>query len=105
MELDAKLQLKPGQGVEVFFAPTSVLSALAARTATVTEGTSAMLVFVADRATLEKQRTRIVRAVNEERLTWIAYPKAGQLGTDLNRDSLATLAPSERHRASAPGCR
>jgi hypothetical protein len=24
-------------------------------------------------------------------LAWVAYPKAGQLGTDLNRDSLARL--------------
>jgi len=24
----------------------------------------------------------------EDRLAWIAYPKAGQLGTDLNRDIL-----------------
>jgi hypothetical protein len=24
-------------------------------------------------------------------LTWVAYPKSGQLGTDLHRDSLAAL--------------
>ena len=28
-------------------------------------------------------------AAREDRLSWLAYPKAGQLGTDLNRDRLA----------------
>jgi hypothetical protein len=46
---------------------------------------------VTDQAALEEHRRRIVNAVNEKRLTWVAYPKAGQLGTDLNRDSLAAL--------------
>jgi len=30
----------------------------------------------------------VVEAAMEDRLAWIAYPKAGQLGTDLNRDIL-----------------
>jgi hypothetical protein len=28
----------------------------------------------------------VVEAAKADRLTWVAYPKAGQLGTDLNRD-------------------
>ena len=28
-------------------------------------------------------------------LTWVAYPKAGKLGTDLNRDVLAELVKRE----------
>jgi hypothetical protein len=36
----------------------------------------------------------VVTAAQRDALTWVAYPKAGQLGTDLNRDSLA-----ERMRA------
>jgi hypothetical protein len=28
-------------------------------------------------------------------LTWVAYPKAGQLGTDLNRDKLAALLKAD----------
>ncbi|MGD0851944.1 MAG: hypothetical protein ABSA07_01135 [Acidimicrobiales bacterium] len=50
---------------------------------------SALLVFVSDRASLERNRPHIVDAVAADRLTWVSYPKAGQLGTDLNRDSLA----------------
>jgi len=33
-----------------------------------------------------------ITAAREDRLAWIAYPKAGKLGTDLNRDILARLA-------------
>jgi hypothetical protein len=29
-----------------------------------------------------------VEAARHDRLAWIAYPRAGQLGTDINRDSL-----------------
>lgn len=28
----------------------------------------------------------LVAAAEADRLAWVAYPKAGQLGTDLNRD-------------------
>ena len=52
---------------------------------------SALLVFAADRSTLEEHRTQIVEAAKRDRLTWVSYPKSGQLGTDLNGDSLAAL--------------
>ena len=32
-----------------------------------------------------------VEAARGDKLAWIAYPKAGKLGTDLNRDILAAL--------------
>lgn len=32
-----------------------------------------------------------VDAALKDRLAWVAYPKAGKLGTDLNRDVLAGL--------------
>lgn len=51
----------------------------------------ALLVFVLDKAALEHHRGAVVDAVTDERRTWVAYPKAGQLGTDLNRDSLVAL--------------
>ena len=31
----------------------------------------------------------------QDRLAWVAYPKAGKLGTDLNRDILAALLTAE----------
>jgi len=35
---------------------------------------------------------RAISAAGRDALAWIAYPKAGQIGTDLNRDSLAAAA-------------
>ena len=58
-------------------------------------GEEALLVFVKDRAALRKQMAQIVRSAVADRLTWVAYPKGGQLGTDLNRDSLAELLRQE----------
>ena len=50
---------------------------------------AALLVFVMGSASLVAKRPTIVGAASKDRLTWVAYPKGGQLGTDLNRDSLA----------------
>jgi hypothetical protein len=95
MELAAKLQLKPGQGLATVLTPESLVHALERSITPSTDPTAALLVFVVNRASLEEQCRSIVDAVNESRLTWVAYPKSGQLGTDLNRDSLsATLAIS-----------
>ena len=92
MDLASKLQLKSGRRVECVGVPESVAPALADVTSD--RGGSSdtgLLVFAADRSILEVHRAQIVAAVNAERLTWVAYPKSGQLGTDLNRDSLAAL--------------
>jgi hypothetical protein len=50
-----------------------------------------LLIFVADRSALEEHRTEIVGSAASDRLTWVSYPKSGQLGTDLHRDSVAAL--------------
>jgi hypothetical protein len=92
VDLASKLQLKPGQSVECVLAPESVASTLAHVTGDAdSDEQMALLVFAAERTALEKQRARIVEAAGRDRLTWVCYPKAGQLGTDLNRDSLAAL--------------
>lgn len=54
-------------------------------------GDLALLVFVGDAAELRKHLEEIARSAAADRVTWVAYPKAGQLGTDLNRDKLAAL--------------
>lgn len=48
----------------------------------------AVLLFVRDLKTLEERGEPFFRAARADRLAWVAYPKAGQLGTDLNRDIL-----------------
>ncbi|HEV8064475.1 MAG TPA: hypothetical protein VGP46_06570 [Acidimicrobiales bacterium] len=90
MDLAAKLQLKPHQHLEIVPASASVPPAIGDLGHSDESG-SGVLIFVGDRAALEQHRRHIVEAASEDRLTWVAYPKAGQLGTDLNRDSLASL--------------
>jgi hypothetical protein len=90
MDLAAKLQLQRGQHLVATLAPESIAPDLDAINPTAaSDGEPALLVFVADRSTLEEQRAQIVAAAASDRLTWVSYPKSGQLGTDLNRDSLA----------------
>jgi hypothetical protein len=90
MDLPKKLQLRPDQHVEGVAVPPSVAAELPGcdrnHDHTVED---ALVVFVADRATLEAHRATIVGAAAADRLTWVAYPKARQLGTDLNRDTVA----------------
>jgi hypothetical protein len=92
MDVGKKLQLKPGQGVEGVATPSGVQLEVPEST-TNTDGNlnPALIIFVADRSSLETHRATIIDAAAKDRLTWVSYPKAGQLGTDLNRDSLAAL--------------
>jgi hypothetical protein len=90
MDLPAKLQLKPGQPLVSVVAPEALTAALPEGGSDASQE-SALIVFVTDRSTLENHVEEIARSAREDRLTWVAYPKGGQLGTDLNRDSLAAL--------------
>jgi hypothetical protein len=91
MDLARKLQIKPGMLVAVIAAPADAPD-LAADGALQLTGSpaaaGAVIAFVRERADLAAAGPAI-EAAREDRLAWIAYPKAGQLGTDLNRDSLA----------------
>ena len=91
-----KLQIKPGQTVAVLGMPRG---ADWARPAEVPGGPApatayVVLAFVASAAELAGARPAI-DAARADRLAWIAYPKGGQLGTDLNRDRLADLVRAE----------
>jgi hypothetical protein len=98
VDLASKLQLKDGQRVEAVLAPGSVAAALIGSLAEGedNEDSPGLLVFVADSSTLEERRTQIVEAAASDRLTWVSYPKSGQLGTDLHRDSFAALLSTGR---------
>ena len=89
MDLRGKFQLKSGQAIEFVGAPDSVIGLLSELE---THGGSdlgpALLVFVANEAALKKHDALIVKAAASDRLTWVSYPKSGQLGTDLDRDTL-----------------
>ncbi|MGZ6260046.1 MAG: hypothetical protein ACXWOT_09305 [Candidatus Limnocylindrales bacterium] len=86
MDLVTKLQLRPGQGLRIVDAPEAFALEVEASGDVVPDG---LLVFARTAADLATRSVEILAAARSDRLTWVAYPKAGQLGTDLNRDRLA----------------
>ena len=83
--LQKKLQLKPGMKLKVLAKPRGLdlgdLDVSAGKA-------DALLLFVTTRADLDDKGAPIIAAAKDDGLAWIANPKAGQLGTDLNRDIL-----------------
>jgi hypothetical protein len=90
-----KLQLKPGQRAVILHAPQDVDLGLGDAATGDEEGADAVLVFVTNRAELDDHGGALLDAARRDTLASIAYPKAGQLGTDLNRDTLADLLRAE----------
>jgi hypothetical protein len=87
--LDGKLQIKQGQRVAVTHAPYDLdLAAPRADPGTA----DAVVVFATNRAELDERRGELDAAARRGALTWLAYPKAKQLGTDLDRDSIREYA-------------
>lgn len=91
MAVADKLQIKPGQRVAVLHAPAGVELGLPESAIDDPAAADAVVVFVADRTELDDRGDVLVEAARRDALAWVAYPKAGQLGTDLNRDLLAEL--------------
>jgi hypothetical protein len=87
MSMASKLQLKDGETVRLVNAPEDLDLGLA----TASSGADALLVFVRNNAELEHHAQTALDHAADDRLTWIAFPKAGQLDTDLNRDILWEL--------------
>ncbi len=86
MSLAKKLNLKEGMKVRVIGKPANVdLGDVAATTSAKAE---ALLLFVKTIADVDAKGAPLIEAAKEDRIAWAAYPKAGQLGTDLNRDIL-----------------
>ena len=91
MDLAGKLQLKPGQSVAVVGQPESIVLDLGGDhpVAGAAVESEAVIAFCRSSDDLERLSDQFVPAARSDALTWIAYPKAGKLGTDLNRDVLA----------------
>jgi hypothetical protein len=94
MGLAEKLQLKPPGAIAVLGAPDGIDLDLPTQDAPRPDTADAVLAFVVNAADLSTVAAPAVDAARQDRLAWIAYPKAGQLGTDLNRDRLAVAARS-----------
>src|SRR5450631_1413555 len=93
MALVGKLQITPGRRVAVLHCPTGVDLGVAAGDLSGDPGAAdAAILFVTTAADLSAPAAdAIIAAAQRDAVTWVAYPKARQLGTDLNRDSLAAL--------------
>jgi hypothetical protein len=91
VEVAAKLQLKPGQSVAVMGDPREAVLELGSEHPSTDDpaAADAVIAFAANGRELDKLREPVLAGARRDALTWVAYPKAGQLGTDLNRDSLA----------------
>lgn len=92
MDLAGKLQIKPGMQVAVVAAPDGGPDLTALAVAARPGEADAVIAFAQHKADLDGAAGPAIEAARAGKLTWIAYPKAGQLGTDLNRDSLARAA-------------
>jgi hypothetical protein len=88
VDLTQKLQIKPGQTLAVLNAPADV--ALPPSTAGAQPSTAEVVLGFAARSDDLRQLGDVIDAARADRLAWIGYPKGGQLGTDLNRDRLAS---------------
>ena len=93
----SKLQIKPGQSVCVIGRPQAVSLDLGQESLVVQDpdGSDAVIVYATTSADLEQVSAPLLAAVRRDALTWVSYPKAGQLGTDLNRDKLAARLRTE----------
>jgi len=84
--LTKKLQVKQGQSLGLVQAPRG----LSIEGATRSKKADALLVFVRSKADLTRHTPALVSAATAGKTTWVAYPKAGQQGTDLSRDVVWT---------------
>jgi hypothetical protein len=85
MSLAKKLNLKDGMKIRVVGKPADVALDDVNQA---TRGADAILVFVKTLEELAAKGAPFIEAALADRIAWLAYPKAGQLGTDLNRDVL-----------------
>jgi hypothetical protein len=84
MSLAKKLNLKPEMKLRVIDRPRGLdLDDVATAAAG-----DAILLFVKTVADVDAKGAAVVETAKRDGIAWIAYPKAGQLGTDLNRDIL-----------------
>ena len=97
MDLAAKLQIKPGQRVAIVAGEAGVRISLPSECETVADPDAADAVIAFARASgdIAEFAGPALAAARAGKLAWIAYPKAGQLGTDLNRDVLAVRIAGE----------
>jgi hypothetical protein len=91
VDIAAKLQLRPDQRVAVIGLPGDLHLPLPVSADADPRSADAVIVFVSCAADLRARGRAAIEAARRNAIAWVAYPKAGALGTDLNRDALAAL--------------
>jgi len=85
-----KLLIKAGVTVAVINAPEGMGTVEGAESAALPKDAGAALLFAATAKEVDKHLPKLAKVMAQGTRLWIAYPKAGKLGTDLNRDKLWT---------------
>jgi hypothetical protein len=85
-ELAKKLNLKSGMTVHVIGRPADV--DLGGLTIVDVPDADGVIAFVQTLAEVDAKGGPVLDAARMDRIAWLAYPKGGQRGTDLNRDIL-----------------
>ncbi len=99
-DLDCRLRITPGQKVAVVNASANDTLLIPTIDGTEPDNADAVIGFITRRGDMDVLDT-VCAAARAARLAWIAYPKPGQLGTDLDRDWLTLTV--RRHRAQSIG--
>ena len=95
MDVSAKLQIKPGQRVATVGMPGDVPPIAGESGVGTPEAADVVVAFGRSKAELATVAVPAIDAARRDKLAWIAYPKAGKLGTDLNRDLLSAALAGE----------
>jgi hypothetical protein len=92
-----KLQLKAGQDVALIGVPDGVDLELPEGVSAVLDAgaADAVVSFLTTSGELANAGQPVLDAARRDALAWLAYPKNGQLGTDLNRDVLRDRLEAE----------
>lgn len=90
MDLTGKLQIKAGMRVAAVAVPPGGPELSGPWEAVADPAAAdAVIAFARVSADLTGPASAALAAGQQDKLAWLAYPKAGQLGTDLSRDVLA----------------
>jgi hypothetical protein len=87
MSLASKFQIPEGKAMQVINAPGNLKLDIP----TSKRESGVLLLLARNSKILNEKGGGAFKAAREDKLVWIAYPKAGQLETDLNRDILVRL--------------
>jgi hypothetical protein len=91
-----RLQVKGSRQLAVVGAPAKADGLIGAREVRTEIGKAdVVLLIAADRARLESELPRLLKAIPQSAILWVAYPKlTSTLAADLSRDVIHSLTPS-----------